>query len=491
MDAAEYKHVALGLIFLKYISDRFEERRAKALADEEEAPLVDERDLYVGDNVFWVPEKARWHFLKENATSTDPTIGELVDQAMIDLEAENPSLKGVLTKNYARPELDQTKLGEVIKLFSDLAFRDEHHGQDVLGRVYEYFLGQFAIAEGKRGGQFYTAGCVVRLLVEMIQPFKGRVYDPCCGSGGMFVQSEQFVEAHNGKRNDVSIFGQESNPTTWRLAKMNLAIRGIEANLGAKWADSFHEDLHPGLMARYVLANPPFNDSDWGGEKLRFGDRWQFGVPPAGNGNFAWVQHFIHHLAPDGVAGFVLANGSLSSQQSGEGEIRKNIIEADLVDCIVSLPGQLFFTTQIPVCLWFITRDKSNGLVRDTKLRDRRRETLFVDARSLGTMQSRTLKVLGPADISKVADAYHTWRETGGHYKDEAGFSKSVSTKEIAAQGYVLTPGRYAGTAGNDEEVEPFADRMARLTVALQEQMAESAKVDERIRAALAGVGHG
>jgi type I restriction enzyme M protein len=491
MDAAEYKHVALGLIFLKYISDRFEERRAKALADEEEAPLVDERDLYVGDSVFWVPEKARWDFLKENATTTDPTIGALIDQAMIDLEAENPSLKGVLTKNYARPELDQTKLGEVIKLFSDLAFRDEHHGQDVLGRVYEYFLGQFAIAEGKRGGQFYTAGCVVRLLVEMIQPFKGRVYDPCCGSGGMFVQSERFVEAHNGKRNDVSIFGQESNPTTWRLAKMNLAIRGIEANLGSKWADSFHEDLHPGLMARYVLANPPFNDSDWGGEKLRFGDRWQFGAPPVGNGNFAWVQHFIHHLAPDGVAGFVLANGSLSSQQSGEGKIRRNIIEADLVDCIVSLPGQLFFTTQIPVSLWFLARDKSNGLVRDLKLRDRRRETLFIDARGLGTMESRTLKVLTDVDIARVAKTYHAWRETGGGYADEMGFAKSTTTKEIAAQGYVLTPGRYVGMAVAEEEDESFTDRMGRLTAALREQMVEGAKLEERIRKALAGVGHG
>jgi type I restriction enzyme M protein len=491
MDAAEYKHVALGLIFLKYISDRFEERRAQALADAEEAPLVDERDLYVGDNVFWVPERARWEFLKANATSTDPTIGALIDQAMIDLEVENPSLKGVLTKNYARPELDQTKLGEVIKLFSDLAFRDEHHGQDVLGRVYEYFLGQFAIAEGKRGGQFYTAGCVVRLLVEMIQPFKGRVYDPCCGSGGMFVQSEQFVEAHNGRRNDVSIFGQESNPTTWRLAKMNLAIRGIEANLGPKWADSFHEDLHPGLMARYVLANPPFNDSDWGGEKLRSGDRWQYGIPPVGNANFAWVQHFIHHLAPDGVAGFVLANGSLSSQQSGEGEIRKNIIEGDLVDCIVSLPGQLFFTTQIPVSLWFLARDKSNGLVRDWKLRDRRRETLFIDARKLGTMESRTLKVLTDADIGKVAETYHAWRESGGRYADEQGFAKSATTDEIAKQGYVLTPGRYVGAAAADEDDEPFKDRMTRLTGALREQMVEGTELDERIRKALTGVGHG
>jgi type I restriction enzyme M protein len=489
MDASEYKHVALGLIFLKYISDRFEERRAQALADPEEAGLVDERDLYVGDNVFWVPEQARWGFLKVHATSTDPTIGALIDQAMLDLEAENPSLKGVLTKNYARPELDQTKLGEVIKLFSDLTFQDAHHGEDVLGRVYEYFLGQFAIAEGKRAGQFYTAGPVVRLLVEMLQPFKGRVYDPCCGSGGMFVQSERFVEAHNGRRNDVSIFGQESNPTTWRLAKMNLAIRGIEANLGTKWADSFHEDLHPGLKADFVLANPPFNDSDWGGDKMRGGDRWAYGAPPVGNANFAWVQHFIHHLAPHGYAGFVLANGSLSSQQSGEGDIRRSIVDADLVDCIVSLPGQLFFTTQIPVCLWFLTRDKSNGLVRDMKLRDRRRETLFIDARALGIMESRTLKVLTEADINKVANIYHAWRETGGRYVDEAGFAKSATTEEIAAQGYVLTPGRYVGTAAAELDKEPFEDRITRLTGKLRVQMAEAAHLDREIEQQLARFG--
>ncbi len=491
MDAAEYKHVALGLIFLKYISDRFDERRAQALADPEERDLAEERDLYLGDNVFWVPAEARWSFLKDNATSTDPTIGALVDRAMRAIEVENPSLKGVLTKAYARPELDQTRLGEVVKLFSDLAFRDAHHGQDVLGRVYEYFLGQFAIAEGKRGGQFYTAGPVVQLLVEMIQPFKGRVYDPCCGSGGMFVQSERFVEAHGGLQNDVSVLGQESNPTTWRLAKMNLAIRGIEADLGPKWADSFHEDLHPGLKADFVLANPPFNDSDWGGERGRAGERWPYGAPPAGNANFAWVQHFIHHLAPHGVAGFVLANGSLSSQQSGEGDIRRAIVEADLVDCIVSLPGQLFFTTQIPVCLWFLARDKSNGLVKDKALRDRRRETLFIDARGLGSMETRTLKVLREADIAKVAGAYHAWREKAGGYVDEAGFCKAATTAEIAAQGHVLTPGRYVGTAAADEDDESFDAKMQRLTATLREQMAEGAKLDERVRTALAGVGHG
>ena len=496
MDAAEYKHVALGLIFLKYISDRFAERRAQVLADPHtpadlRAELAEDRDSYTEENVFWVPERARWDFLKANATSVDPTIGALIDQAMLSLEAENPSLKGVLTKNYARPELDQTRLAEVVKLFSDLAFRDAHHGQDMLGRVYEYFLGQFAIAEGKRGGQYYTAGCVVRVLVEMLQPFKGRVFDPCCGSGGMFVQSERFVEAHDGKRFDVSIFGQESNPTTWRLAKMNLAIRGIEADLGAKWADSFHEDLHPGLKADFVLANPPFNDSDWGGERRRSDPRWVHGVPPAGNANFAWVQHFIHHLAPHGYAGFVLANGALSSQQSGEGEIRRALIEADLVDCIVSLPGQLFATTQIPVSLWFLTRDKSNGLVRDTTLRDRRRETLFIDARALGTMETRTLKVLTEDDIARVADAYHAWREKGGRYADAAGFCKAATTAEIAAQGFVLTPGRYVGTAEAEADEEPFAAKMARLTAALREQMAEGERLDEHIRKALDGVGYG
>jgi type I restriction enzyme M protein len=493
MDAAEYKHVALGLIFLKYISDRFEERRAQAFADNPPdlaEEFAEDRDWYTSESVFWVPEKARWDFIKDNATSVEPNIGQLIDEAMIALERENASLRGVLTRNYARPELDQVRLGEVIKLFSDLAFRDEHHGQDVLGRVYEYFLGQFAIAEGKRGGQFYTAGSVVRLLVEMLQPFKGRVYDPCCGSGGMFVQSERFVEAHNGHRNDVSIFGQESNATTWRLAKMNLAIRGIEADLGPKWADSFHEDLHSGLKADFVLANPPFNDSDWGGERLRWGERWPYGVPPANNANFAWVQHFIHHLAPNGYAGFVLANGSLSSQQSGEGEIRRAIIEADLVDCIVSLPSQLFFTTQIPVSLWFLTRDKSNGLVRDLKLRDRRRETLFINARKFGTMETRTLRVLSDDDIRKIADTYHAWRGPGGRYVDEPGFCRVASTDEIAAKSFVLMPGRYVGSGAAEEDDEPFDEKMRRLVAMLKHQQSEAAKLDAVIAANLKRIGY-
>ena len=491
MDAAEYKHVALGLIFLKYISDRFNERKAEAESDPENAFLADERDWYSAESVFWVPERARWEYLKENATSTDPTIGELIDQAMLSIENENPTLKGVLTKNYARPELDQTKLAEVVKLFSDLAFRDQHHGQDVLGRVYEYFLGQFAIAEGKRGGQYYTAGCVVRLLVAMIEPFKGRVYDPCCGSGGMFVQSEHFIEAHEGGRNDISIYGQESNPTTWRLAKMNLAIRGIEANLGSKWADTFHEDLHPSIKADYVLANPPFNDSDWGQDKLQGDVRWQFGTPPTGNANFAWVQHIYHHLAPHGIAGFVLANGSLSSQQSGEGEIRQRLIEKDVIDCIVALPGQLFSTTQIPVCLWFVARDKSNGIVKDKKLRDRRGDVLFIDARALGTMETRTLKELTDEDVATIADTYHAWREKNGKYEDVPGFAKSVKIEDIAAKRFVLNPGMYVEQAALADDDEQFSDKMARLNATLKTQMERSNVLDMEVRRQLKKVGYG
>ncbi|WP_334155276.1 class I SAM-dependent DNA methyltransferase [Agrobacterium pusense] len=519
MDAAEYKHVALGLIFLKYISDRFDARIAEVEANPEEAFLLEDpdaaRDLIIGAGIFFVPERARWTFLKENATSTKPTIGELIDQAMVAIESENPTLKGVLTKNYARQELDQTKLGEVLKLFSDIKFEDAHHGQDVLGRVYEYFLGEFAKLEGKRGGQYYTAGSVVNLLVAMLEPFKGRVYDPCCGSGGMFVQSERFVEEHAGKhidpqraRDQIAVYGQESNATTWRLAKMNLAIRGIEANLGSKWADTFHEDMHKGLMAKYVLANPPFNDSDWGGDKLKGDARWRYGVPPAGNANFAWLQHIIYHLAPDGYAGVVLANGSLSSQQSGEGDIRRALIEGitvsesgkqihypGLVDCIVALPGQLFSTTQIPVCLWFLTRDKSNGLSRDKKLRDRTNEILFIDARGLGKMVSRTLKELTnegeDCDIAKIADTYHAWREVGGRYEDVPGFAKSATLMEVKAQGFVLTPGRYVGTEAAEEDEEGFDAKMTRLTNVLREQMAAGVALDERIRKALAGVGHG
>ncbi|HOQ57254.1 MAG TPA: class I SAM-dependent DNA methyltransferase, partial [Verrucomicrobiota bacterium] len=383
MDAAEYKHVVLGLIFLKYISDAFEEQHAKLDADRAKGADPEDRDEYIAQKIFWVPREARWSNLKANAKQ--PAIGKVVDDAMLAIERDNPSLKGVLPKDYSHPRLDKQRLGQLIDLIGNIGLGDKaNRSKDILGRVYEYFLSQFASAEGKKGGQFYTPRCVVQLLVEMLAPYKGRVYDPACGSGGMFVQSEKFVEAHGGKIDDISIYGQESNHTTWRLAKMNLAIRGIAGNLGKKHADSFHSDLHPDLKADYVIANPPFNDSDWRGELLKDDKRWEFGTPPAGNANFAWVQHFIHHLARTGLAGFVLANGSMSSNQSGEGEIRKAIVEDDLVDCMVSMPGQLFYSTQIPVCLWFLTRNKSNG-----RFRKRTGETLFIDARKLGSMIDR------------------------------------------------------------------------------------------------------
>ncbi len=374
MDASEYKHVVLGLIFLKFVSDAFEERHQELLKEKGADP--EDRDEYLAENIFWVPKQARWSFLQGKAKL--PEIGKVIDNAMTEIEKENPHLKGVLSKDYARPALDKQRLGELIDLIGTIGLGDkENRSKDILGRVYEYFLGQFASAEGKRGGEFYTPRCVVRLLVEMIEPYKGRVYDPCCGSSGMFVQSEEFIEKHGGRIGDLSIYGQESNPTTWKLAKMNLALRGIEANLGPHHADTFRNDLHKDLRADFVLANPHFNDSDWGGENLKEDVRWKYGVPSAGNANFAWVQHFIHHLAPNGIAGFVLANGSMSSNQSGEGEIRKNLIEADLVDCMISLPGQLFYGTAIPACLWFLTKTKKNG-----KFADRRGKTLFIDARA-------------------------------------------------------------------------------------------------------------
>src|SRR5436189_3243162 len=410
---------------------------------------------------------------------------------MIAIERDNPSLRGVLPKDYARPHLDKQSLGGVIDLISTIGLGDkESRSKDILGRVYEYFLSQFASAEGKKGGQFYTARCVVQLLVEMLSPYKGRVFDPCCGSAGMFVQSVEFVKAHatgNGNggkaKGDISIFGQESNPTTWRLARMNLAIRSIEGNLGLEPADSFHRDLHKDLKADYILANPPFNMSDWGGDRLRDDIRWKFGAPPVGNANFAWVQHFIHHLAPTGLAGFVLANGSMSSNQSGEGEIRKAIIEADLVDCMVALPGQLFYNTQIPVCLWFIARDKRNH-----RFRDRRGEMLFIDARKMGTMIDRVHRELTSEDIQRIANKYHAWRGDGeaGEYKDVVAFSKSVTLEEIRAHGHVLTPGRYVGAEEAEDDGEAFEDKMQRLRATLEEQFAESAKLEAQIRHNLA-----
>jgi type I restriction enzyme M protein len=491
MDAAEYKHVVLGLIFLKYISDAFEEHQNKLRQDianpkselyldkdEERAAALEDRDEYIAANIFWVPLEARWSHLRANAKQ--PTIGKILDDAMMAIERDNPTLKGVLPKDYARPALDKQRLGEIIDLIGTIGLGDKvNQSRDVLGRVYEYFLGQFASAEGKKGGQFYTARCVVQLLVEMLAPYKGRILDPCCGSGGMFVQSEKFAEAHGGRIGDISVFGQESNPTTWKLAKMNLAIRGIENNLGPENADSFHRDLHKDLKADYILANPPFNDSDWGGERLREDVRWKYGVPPTGNANFAWVQHFIHHLAPTGLAGFVLANGSMSSNQSGEGEIRKNIIEADLVDCMVALPGQLFYNTQIPVCLWFIARDKRNH-----RFRDRRGETLFIDARKMGSMIDRVHRELTSEDIQRIANKYHAWRGDGdaGEYRDVAAFSKSATLEEIRAHSHVLTPGRYVGAEEAEDDGEAFEYKMQRLTATLEKQFAESARLEEQIR---------
>jgi len=409
MDAAEYKNVVLGLIFLKYISDAFEDKRADLLAQVSDGADPEDPDEYRADNVFWVPQEARWSHLRDNAKQ--PSIGKLIDDAMVAIERDNPKLKGVLPKDFARPALDKQRLGELIDLIGTIGLGDkENRSKDILGRVYEYFLSQFASAEGKKGGQFYTPQCVVKLLVEMLAPYKGRVYDPACGSGGMFVQSEKFITAHGGKIGDISVYGQESNPTTWRLAKMNLAIRGIDGNLGNENADSFHRDLHKDLKADYVLANPPFNDSDWRGDQLREDVRWKYGIPPTGNANYAWVQHFVHHLAPNGMAGFVLANGSMSSNQSGEGEIRKAMVEADLVDCMVALPGQLFFSTQIPVCLWFLARNK-----RDPRFRSRSGETLFIDARKMGTLIDRVHRELSDDDIAKIATTYHAWRgDTSG-----------------------------------------------------------------------------
>ncbi|HOC51321.1 MAG TPA: class I SAM-dependent DNA methyltransferase [Verrucomicrobiota bacterium] len=487
MDAAEYKHVVLGLIFLKYISDAFEEQHAKLDADRAKGADPEDRDEYIAQNIFWVPREARWSNLKANAKQ--PAIGKVVDDAMLAIERDNPSLKGVLPKDYSHPRLDKQRLGQLIDLIGNIGLGDKaNRSKDILGRVYEYFLSQFASAEGKKGGQFYTPRCVVGVLVEMLAPYKGRVYDPACGSGGMFVQSEKFVEAHGGKIGDISIYGQESNHTTWRLAKMNLAIRGIDGNLGKEHADSFHRDLHPDLKADYVIANPPFNDSDWGGERLKDDKRWKYGIPPAGNANFAWVQHFIHHLAPTGLAGFVLANGSMSSNQSGEGEIRKNIIEADLVDCMVAMPGQLFYSTQIPVCLWFIARNKSNG-----QFRKRTGQTLFIDARKLGTMIDRVHRELTEEDIQRIADTYHAWRgdKSAGNYEDIPGFCKSATLDDIRHHNHILTPGRYVGAAEVEDDGEPFEEKMARLTTALREQSAQAEKLDQIIWANLEDIGYG
>jgi len=493
MDAAEYKHVVLGLIFLKYVSDAFEEFHARLVSTEMAAEAdPEDPDEYRAENIFWVPQEARWSTLQSNAKR--PEIGKIIDDAMVAIERENKSLKGILPKDYARTSLDKQRLGELVDLVGTIGLgQKEHRSKDILGRVYEYFLSQFASAEGKRGGQFYTPRSVVSVLVEMLAPYKGRVFDPCCGSGGMFVQSEKFIEAHGGRIGDISIYGQESNNTTWKLAAMNLALRGIEANLGKENADSFHRDLHPDLKADYILANPPFNSSDWGGERLREDKRWTYGVPPAGNANFAWVQNFIYHLAPNGVAGFVLANGSLSSNQSNEGEIRKSMVEADIVDCIVAMPGQLFYSTQIPVSLWFVSRNKKNGKgVEGRPLRDRSGEILFIDARKLGFMSDRTHRDLSVDDLARITDTYHNWRGDGtGTYEDVQGFCKSAKLEEVRSHGHVLTPGRYVGAEEVEDDGEPFEEKMKRLTTQLNEQFKESGRLEAEIRGNLSKLGYG
>lgn len=490
MDAAEYKHVVLGLIFLKYISDAFKEKYDTLYADDPE--FAEDKDEYLAENIFWVPKVARWEHLQNNAKQS--SIGTLVDEAMIAIEKENASLKGVLPKDYARPALDKRRLGELIDLIGKITLIDkDNKSKDILGRVYEYFLGKFAAAEGKNGGEFYTPQCIVRVLVRMLEPYKGRVFDPCCGSGGMFVQSERFVLEHGGRLGDLSIYGQESNHTTWRLCKMNLAIRGIEGNIGHTNADSFFKDLHKDLKADFILANPPFNISDWGGENLQTDVRWKYGTPPAGNANYAWVQHFVHHLAPTGTAGFVLANGSMSSNTSNEGEIRKAIIEADLVDCMVALPGQLFYTTQIPVCLWFLARNKEARYIPgDGRFRNRKGETLFIDARKMGTLIDRVHKDLFDEDIQKIAQTYHNWRseENQSQYEDIPGFCKSATLEEIQKHNYVLTPGRYVGIEEQEDDGEPFEEKMERLTTLLSEQFKQSDELEVRIKQNLKVIGY-
>lgn len=495
MDAAEYKHVVLGLIFLKYISDAFETRRSsleRDLSDPSNAAFVKEpkaryevledRDEYSAEYVFWVPAEARWNQLQAQAKS--PQVGKLIDDAMTAIERENPRLRGVLPKTYARPDLDKARLGELLDLIGTIGLGDpESRKKDILGRTYEYFLGRFASAEGKGGGEFYTPACVVKLLVAMIEPYHGRVYDPCCGSGGMFVQSERFVQEHGGRIGDIAIYGQESNPTTWRLAKMNLAIRGIEADLGPEPSDSFLRDLHPDLRADFVLANPPFNMSEWGGEGLEGDKRWKYGTPPNNNANYAWIQHMVYHLTPRGIAGFVLANGSMSSNTSGEGDIRRLIVKADLVDCMIALPVQLFYSTQIPACLWFLARDKSGGNGKTPK-RDRRGETLFIDARKLGVMRDRTHRELTDEEIVRVATIYHDWRgeKVEGVYQDVPGLCMSAKLEVISGSNYILTPGRYVGAGELDDDDEPFQEKLVGLIKTLDAQFEESEQLENKIK---------
>jgi type I restriction enzyme M protein len=532
VDAAEYKHVVLGLLFLKYISDSFEARReelkreleAEGITNQQLERLLENRDEYAAERVFWVPPEARWQNLQNQATR--PDIATLIDDAILAVERDNPNLKGKLPRDYARRGIAPEKLKGLIDLSANIGFKgDRAKARDMLGRVYEYFLSKFAAAEGKLGGEFFTPRSIVRLLVEMLEPYEGRVYDPCCGSAGMFVQSERFVEAHGGQKTDISIFGQESNPTTWRLAHMNLAIRGIEANLGAQPADSFLRDLHPDLKADYILANPPFNISDWSGKLLEGDVRWRYGAPPTGNANYAWIQHFIHHLAPPngrggGVAGFVMANGSLSSGSGGEGQIRQKIVEADLVDAIVALPAQLFLTTGIPACLWFLTRDKTGRNLKHGG-RDHKGDTLFIDARKLGNMQTRTLRVLTggdngatttgdgmgdplpSSDIGRIVYAFRQWRgepapawwseaEHGAWaYRDIPGFCRSETLDGIGKNGFVLTPGRYVGAKEQEDDGEPFAEKYPRLLAELEECFTKGERLAGVVRDQLAKVNSG
>lgn len=498
MDAAEYKHVVLGLIFLKYISDKFETKYNELV--EEGAGFEEDRDEYECENIFWVPKEARWDYIKDNAK--DPKIGQYIDDAMILIEKENTTLKGVLDKRYARPELDKRRLGELIDLISTIKLH-KNGEKDLLGRVYEYFLGKFADAEGKGGGEFYTPTSVVKTLVEMIEPYQGRIYDPCCGSGGMFVQSEKFIEEHQGEINNLSIYGQELNSTTWKLCRMNLAIRGLDANIGPHHDDTFHNDLHKTLKADYILANPPFNISDWGGDKLKEDVRWKYGTPPEGNANYAWLQHIIYHLAPNGCAGIVLANGALSSNTSNEGEIRKNLIEAKLVDAIVALPDKLFYSTGIPVSLWILNRNKTcnpNGEGKP-KFRSREDEILFIDARNLGEMIDRRHRELKDKDIKKIAETYHNYRNFGkgelkiengkcNDYKDIKGFCKVATLDEVRENEYVLTPGRYVGIEEKEDDGIPFDEKMETLTSELGELFEKSRRLEDEIRKNLGGIGY-
>ena len=517
LDAAVYKHVVLGLIFLKYVSDSFKERRAELQAaftdpnndyylGDDSAELIEQeleaRDYYTEKNVFWVPALARWDFLQANAKVAVGTvlqvkngktteykfngIGRLLDDALEAVEKENPKLKGVLEKDYARKQIDSALPG-LIDLIAEIPFKHGTlHAKDILGHVYEYFLGEFAMAEGKKGGQYYTPKSIVTLIVEMLEPYQGRVYDPCCGSGGFFVQSEKFVEEHGGRIGQISVYGQESNPTTWRLASMNMAIRGMDFDFGKEPASTYTRDQHPDLRADYIMANPPFNMKEWNAGVKDDDPRWKYGIPPASNANFAWMQHMIHHLAPHGSMALLLANGSMSSNTNNEGEIRKAIIEADLVECMVALPGQLFTNTQIPACIWFLTRSKSarNGT------RDRKNETLFIDARNLGYMKDRVLRDFAPDDIRKIADTFHAWKK-GENYADEAGFCKTAKLEDIKKHDYVLTPGRYVGAAEQEADGEPFEEKMARLTAQLNEQFGESARLEAMIRENLARLGYG